>query len=133
MESPERSAAVDEPENYPWHMKCALIVVVIATLCVCIGVWRGDTHTDLRDVAHATLWTTYSVGNPKTVQYANLRKSRLSENILCGRINYEQVDNKGWSGYTDFFIEKGVMYISPPTGRFFKTFTDYCLTMPNLP
>lgn len=136
MESQDQVSAVDEKADnarVPWMIQAGLFVACIATLVACLQIYRGDTSADLNEVARKTLWTTFSVGNPSTVHFANMRKSRYSENVLCGRINYEQADNKGWSGYTDFYIEKGVMYIAPPGGRFAKGFTDYCLTLPTSP
>lgn len=133
MESQVKVSTVNEKaekEKVPLLIQIGLFLVCIATAVACFQIYRGDTADDLNKVARKAIWTTFSVGNPDSVHFANVRKARVNQEILCGRINYEQADNKGWSGYTDFYIEKGVMYIAPPGGRFAKTFTDYCLTLP---
>lgn len=122
-----------EDKDFPWHVKVALILVIIVTAGGCLFLARSDNSQDLTKAAAATVWTTYSIGNPSTVHFANVRLSRLDETVLCGRVNYEKAENGGWSGYTDFFVDKGVMYISPPAGKFAKQFNDLCLVLPEVP
>lgn len=121
-------SAIDLTEkDFPWHVKTVLAVSFIAIVVLILSAWNSHSRSDLVNISQETLWTTYTVGNPKTVVFANVRAAKGGPQVICGRINYERVDNLGWSGFTDFFIDNGVMYISPPAGQFFTKFKALCL------
>lgn len=98
---------------------------VIASL-VAIAIWTNRDEGHYQDLVLDSLWTTYSIGNPATVALGNVRPATSVPGTLCGRINYEKSDNRGWSGYTDFFMENGIIYISPSTGRYAPRFRELC-------
>lgn len=123
------ASAIDLTEkDFPWHVKSLLVVCFIAIAALILVVWGSHSKSDLARITRDALWTTYTVGNPSTVELANLRTAKSSAQTICGRINYEKNNNRGWSGYTDFFIENGVMYISPPAGQYFQRFKELCIT-----
>lgn len=79
------------------------------------------------------VWTTYAVGNPHTYALANMRASLVDPTVVCGRINYERTNNLGWSGYSDFYLMGGVVYIAPIGGRYEKEFSTLCIATPDTP
>lgn len=125
---------MDEPEGEgPFHWP-PIIWIGIA-ICVVATGFAIAFHSS-RDPSHYhqkvmdNLWTTYSIGDPKHTVLGNLRASLKDSSVICGRINYQKVApyGEGWSGFTDFFMENGVVYISSSGGRYAPRFAELCLT-----
>lgn len=114
-------------------MVCVAVLVLATALAAWVMWLQREDEDDLKNVVHNAMWTVNSLGNPKTYQIAAVRSSPTSPNIICGRINYERSNNRGWSGYTNFFLERGVMYISPSGGVYEDNFNFYCLSAQRLP
>jgi hypothetical protein len=113
------------------EVRCRVITFAIVMLIALLLSWLWSViQTTDEDRVHNAMWTTYSVGNVDTYKLAQVRPSPTTPGALCGRINYEQSDNKGWSGYSDFYLLDDVMYIAPAGGRYTTQFTALCLAPP---
>ncbi len=117
----------DGPFNWPDGAWILLVVALLGTLAAGYF-WTNHSQSHYRSVVTDALWTTFSLGNPNTVSIRNVQPSLKNRDVLCGRINYEKFNNQGWSGYTDFFMEKGVIYITPTQSLYWPKFKDLCLT-----
>lgn len=128
----EQSALItDHGDEGPFSWPPAIWIGVMLCLLGTLTFWYFHGSSDeehYRNVARGQIWTTYSVGNPHTYVLANVRQSVQDKDTICGRVNYEKTNNGGWSGFTDFYVQKGVFYIVPSGGRYEKQFAFLCLT-----
>lgn len=115
------------PFSWPPMIWFGMLACLIATL-VAWYKWSHHSEEHYRDIARAAIWTTYAVGNPHTYELANVRPSLQDPEAICGRINYEKINNGGWQGFSDFYIQHGVLYVALLGGRYEKQFSYLCLT-----
>lgn len=117
------------PFHWPPAVWIGLAVCVLAT-GVAIGFHSTKDPSHYHQKVMDNLWTTYSIGDPKHTVLGNLRTSLVNSQVICGRINYQKVQpyGKGWSGFTDFFMEDGVVYVASMNGRYSGRFGELCLT-----
>jgi len=120
----------DDGTNWP---PLVLIGIVACFVLSAFAYWfhskPGSDH--YQDEVREAIWTTYAVGNPYTYVLLNMRQSLQDPLVVCGRINYEKTLNGGWTGFTDFYMDKGVVYIAPIGGRYEKTFRELCIATPD--
>lgn len=120
---------VDDDEVGEIRARLLLTLGVVLVGVLISLVWHACQPSN-EDRVHDAMWTTYSVGNVDTYKLAQVRPSTVKPDALCGRINYEQSDNRGWSGYSDFYMLDEVIYIAPAGGRYATQFADLCLAPP---
>lgn len=123
----DRKESEKGPFDWPASVWAALVMVLIFSVAA-VQHWSEQSTEQYERQVREAMWTTFNVANPDTVHLGHLHASTEDREVLCGRINYEKTAKAGggWSGFTNFYQEHGVIYIAPAHGRYEARFRALC-------